>query len=333
MTTAVALGAVVLAACTSSVARSTMSFEASPAPTLDSRAINAAFVDETDNGARPQLVSFAKSAVDNHSGDPSTGSEQDALLTSSRVPLPAGPAMESVMPEPLSADLGTADTSTADRPMMAEINGIIDNAGATLVAHAVVDQVVAHAEPGSDQIVVRLENPTDHGGPLVFQALTFPDSPQIEFGWIEVLLPVRPNNTTGWIRTADVDLSINPYRLEVDVDDFTLTVFRNNAPYLTTPVGIGRGQTPTPEGLFYLAELLRPSNPDGMYGPYAYGLSGFSEVLDSFAGGEGVIGIHGTNEPWAIGTDVSHGCIRVDNSVIEALATFLPLGTPVDIGA
>lgn len=213
------------------------------------------------------------------------------------------------------------------------VSGIIDYAGATLVAHARRDLVVAFAEPGSDQIVALFDNPTDHGGPLVFKALTSPKSTPVDLQWIEVLLPVRPNGTTGWVRTSDVDVSVNPYRIEIDVDDFTLTVFRNNAPYLTTPVGIGQGQTPTPEGSFYLAELVRTGDPDGIYGPYAYGLSGFSEVLDSFAGGEGVIGLHGTNEPWAVGTNVSHGCVRVDNSVIEALVTFLPLGTPVDIGA
>ncbi len=302
MTTGVAVGTVVLAACASSAAQS-MSFESAPAPSLESQAVDALPFDGADDGVEPRLVSEPAPSIGDKTVHGSAGAD-DAPLADARV-------------------------STA----MAEINGIIDNAGATLVAHALVDQLVAYAGPGSDQIVVRLDNPTDHGGPLVLQAMTSPGSTQLEFGWIEVLLPVRPNGTTAWIRTTDVDLSVNPYRIEVDVDDFNLTVFRNNAPYLTTPVGIGRGQTPTPEGSFYLAELLRPSNPDGIYGPYAYGLSGYSEVLDSFAGGEGVIGIHGTNEPWAIGTTVSHGCIRVDNTVIEALATFLPLGTPVDIGA
>jgi lipoprotein-anchoring transpeptidase ErfK/SrfK len=302
MTTVVAVGTVVLAACASSAAQS-MRFESTPAPSLESRAVDALPFNGNDDGVEPRLVSEPAPSIGDGAGHGSAGAD-DTLLVGTPV-------------------------STA----MAETNGIIEDAGATLVAHALVDRLVAHAGPGSDEIVVRLDNPTNHGGPLVLQAMTSPISTQIDFGWIEVLLPVRPNGTTGWIRTSDVDLSVNPYRIEVDVDDFTLTVFRNNAPYLTTPVGIGRGQTPTPEGSFYLAELLRPSNPEGIYGPYAYGLSGYSEVLNSFAGGEGVIGIHGTNEPWAIGTTVSHGCIRVDNTVIEALATFLPLGTPVDIGA
>jgi lipoprotein-anchoring transpeptidase ErfK/SrfK len=98
------------------------------------------------------------------------------------------------------------------------------------------------------------------------------------------------------------------------------------------PVGIGRrAVTPTPAGLYYITELLRQSDPTGPFGPYAFGLSGHSNVLHEFAGGNGQIGIHGTNEPWAIGTDVSHGCIRVRNEVIRRLAALLPLGTPVQI--
>jgi len=79
--------------------------------------------------------------------------------------------------------------------------------------------------------------------------------------------------------------------------------------------------------------LARYFDPTGPYGPYAYGLSGFSNVLDEFKGGDGVIGIHGTNEPGAIGTDVSHGCIRLRNEAILELVPVLPLGTPVHITA
>ena len=48
-----------------------------------------------------------------------------------------------------------------------------------------------------------------------------------------------------------------------------------------------------------------------------------------------MIGIHGTNEPETVGTDVSHGCIRLDNAAIERMVEEigLPLGTPVEIQA
>ena len=56
-------------------------------------------------------------------------------------------------------------------------------------------------------------------------------------------------------------------------------------------------------------------------------------MLTSFNGGTGVIGLHGTNDPSSIGGDVSSGCIRMQNDVIERLVNEigLPLGTPVEI--
>ncbi|GLS30748.1 L,D-transpeptidase catalytic domain [Mesorhizobium albiziae] len=39
--------------------------------------------------------------------------------------------------------------------------------------------------------------------------------------------------------------------------------------------------------------------------------------------------IHGTNEPWLIGTAVSNGCIRLTNEDIIDLYDRTPLDTPV----
>jgi len=77
---------------------------------------------------------------------------------------------------------------------------------------------------------------------------------------------------------------------------------------------------PTPHGTYYLVELLKQPDPYGLYGPYAFGLSAFSNVLFSFGGGPGEIGMYGTNNPSALGTDVSHGCIRISNDGITKLA-------------
>jgi lipoprotein-anchoring transpeptidase ErfK/SrfK len=78
---------------------------------------------------------------------------------------------------------------------------------------------------------------------------------------------------------------------------------------------------------------LRPPDPNGVYGPYAFGLSGFSEVFKSFAGGPGTLGLHGTNNPSGLGKDVSAGCIRMSNAGITKLAFALPVGTPVEVVA
>lgn len=217
---------------------------------------------------------------------------------------------------------------SAGRGRMIQGRAAVDpRATGTVVAHAVAAEIVAYRSPTTKALVVEsFENPTDRGGPLVFAGIGQPIN-----GWLEVLLPVRPNGTTGWIQVADVDLSVNPYRIEVDASAYRLTIFRYGREEMSTTVAIGNGATPTPLGDFFLIELLRPSDPGGVYGPFAYGLSGYSETLDSFNGGEGIIGIHGTNQPELLGQDVSHGCIRIANPTIAEMTEFLPLGTPVSI--
>jgi lipoprotein-anchoring transpeptidase ErfK/SrfK len=200
----------------------------------------------------------------------------------------------------------------------------------SVVAHAAVSQVVARAEPSEAAApVATLANPIRVGTPLVFLAV---DTEQATPGWLEVQLPVEPNGTTGWVRRDEVTLFANPYRIEVDRADHLLRVFHEGDLWVETAIAVGTGDTPTPVGEFYLLELLAPPDPSGPYGPYAFGLSGFSEVLDSFGGADtAIIGLHGTDDPDAIGTDVSFGCIRMANDVIEQLAAVVPLGTPVVI--
>lgn len=111
----------------------------------------------------------------------------------------------------------------------------------------------------------------------------------------------------------------------------TLRLLKRGKTAIEAPAGIGKGNTPTPGGRYYIAQLYEPPNPKGTYGPFAYQLSGFSEVLPNFNGGDAIIGIHGTNQPDLVGQDVSHGCIRVTNDVITKLADLVPLGTPVQI--
>jgi lipoprotein-anchoring transpeptidase ErfK/SrfK len=93
---------------------------------------------------------------------------------------------------------------------------------------------------------------------------------------------------------------------------------------------LGTKETPTPVGNFYLASLLKPPTPDTVYGAYAYGLSGYSPVIRKWRWG-GIIGLHGTNHPAAVGHYVSHGCIRMRNPAIKNLVRILPLGTPITI--
>lgn len=199
----------------------------------------------------------------------------------------------------------------------------------SLVATANGPSVIARVEPSADAAVLgQFANPVVSGAPLVFQVERSGTTASAD--WIEVKLPIRPNGTTGWIPRADVDLVDNPYRVEIDRSTYILRVFNRNEMFVETTIAIGNGDTPTPVGDFYLTELLAPPDPGGVYGPFAFGLSGFSETLANFGGAdEAIIGLHGTNDPSSLGNDVSHGCVRIANDVITELAETLPLGTPV----
>jgi lipoprotein-anchoring transpeptidase ErfK/SrfK len=198
-------------------------------------------------------------------------------------------------------------------------------AGDSVVARAKVPVVSVYRSPKAKRPFMRLSNPYRHGVPLTFLVK------ERRSGWERVYLPVRPNGSTGWVRDRQVDLSLTPYRIDVSLSAHTVTVWKGFRVIRRERAGVGRSIVPTPAGTYYLVELLRQPNPNGVYGPYAFGLSAFSNVLYSFGAGPGQIGLHGTNQPWSLGTNASHGCIRISNAGITRLARILPLGTPVRI--
>jgi lipoprotein-anchoring transpeptidase ErfK/SrfK len=152
--------------------------------------------------------------------------------------------------------------------------------------------------------------------------------------WLQVSLPVRPNGSKGWVKQSDFALTEHRYRIEVNLGGFNLKAFQGDEQIFDAPIGVAEEAYPTPGGKYYTTELLQPPNPKGSYGPYALGLSGHSDVLTTFEGGPGQLGIHGTDKPEGIGKKVSHGCIRLKNADIEKLVEIgMPLGTPVIINA
>lgn len=184
-----------------------------------------------------------------------------------------------------------------------------------------------YEQPGAAEPFTTIPNPTSYGAPLTFLVKDRTDLDE----WINVYLPIRPNGSSGYVRASDVTLSSHDWRIEVRLSEFNLKVFKGDELFLDAPIAIAKENTPTPGGLYYITELLQPPDPNGPYGTYAYGLSGFSDVLTSFNGGPGQLGIHGTNQPELIGTQVSSGCIRLRNEDIDRLAPELPLGVPVEI--
>ncbi len=195
----------------------------------------------------------------------------------------------------------------------------------SFVAQVRGPSIGVYRRPGAAPPRHVLANPNPDGAPLVFLLKARRGD------WLEVYLPTRPNLSRGWIRSADVTIVGDPYRVRVNLPWHRLAVWHGAGMILRVPIGVGRAVTPTPAGRYFITELLAQPDPYGEYGPYAFGLSAHSGVLHEFDGANGEIGIHGTDFPHGIGTDVSHGCIRLSNPDITRLAHLLPLGTPVTI--
>jgi lipoprotein-anchoring transpeptidase ErfK/SrfK len=152
--------------------------------------------------------------------------------------------------------------------------------------------------------------------------------------WVEVLLPIRPNGTRGWLPADVLALQTTTVRISIDISDRRLTLHRAGRRVLSVPVAVGASATPTPTGrLFAVAELIHTNQPGAFLGPIVLPLTGYSETLNEFAGGDGRLAIHGTSLPALIGSAVSHGCVRMTNAHIVRVAAAAGPGTPVSIRA
>ncbi len=194
-----------------------------------------------------------------------------------------------------------------------------------MVADAVVASVGLYNAPGDAEPADSLDNPTWEGLPGVYLV-------QQEWGdWLEVQIPMRPNESTAWIKKADVSIRQTQYRIVVNVSERRLIAYDGAKPFLDTQVAVGTGSTPTPTGNYFIDGTVQVEDPSGPFGAYQMSVAAFSEVHYSFGGGIGQIALHGTNNPALLGTPASNGCVRMTNDDITLLANSAPPGTPVQI--
>ncbi len=160
-------------------------------------------------------------------------------------------------------------------------------------------------------------------------------------------------------------LAANPHlvysRLEIHVDRsaFTLTLYAfkgaERKVLYETKVGLGSAEFPTPKGSYYVARIYddhplwippqdrwwawgqRPSR--SVYGGHMMPFFSKRTVLGSAPknGGTdmiepkvkmidyGMYRIHGTDSPWSVGSNQSHGCVRMLNKTVKALADNLKI--------
>jgi hypothetical protein len=152
-------------------------------------------------------------------------------------------------------------------------------------------------------------------------------------GWVEVMLPVRPNGSTGWVPVDEIHMYVVSGRIVVDLSERLLVYYVGEEERFRSPVAIGTPRNPTPTGSYFVTDTVSMSRTTGPWGPHALGLSARSDTITEFNGGDGIIGIHGTNRPGSIGQAASLGCVRLPNDMITLLHSLVPIGTPVEIRA
>ena len=189
-------------------------------------------------------------------------------------------------------------------------------------------ELTAYAWPNTLEPIRSIPAETILGTPTVLAVVDGPAD-----GWIHVMLPGRPNGATGWISAESVDLFASNGKIIVDLSERTLTYSVGDVEVITAAAGIGSLYNPTPTGSFFVTDNVTLADPNSAWGPHAFGISARSDVITEFNGGDGIIGIHGTNNPSSVGGNISLGCVRLANDIITDLHHRVPIGTLVEIRA
>ena len=155
--------------------------------------------------------------------------------------------------------------------------------------------------------------------------------------WVRVRLPSRPNTAAGWVNAERVRLVSSPWRISVSTRWRRLDVLRQGRLVRRFPVVVGAPPTPTPRGLFAVANVWKWHSADFL-GAWVLTVTAHSSVLRHFDGGDGRVALHGRGgasllDP--LGAAASHGCVRLANAAISWLVRVIGSGrlpgTPVAI--
>jgi lipoprotein-anchoring transpeptidase ErfK/SrfK len=171
--------------------------------------------------------------------------------------------------------------------------------------------------------------------PITGQRTTLPETGTLTGAngvrWLQVMLPGRPNSSTGWIAQSGTRTALTEWHIVINLGARRVTVYREGRVTRTFRAVVGKPSTPTPQGQFFVEEALQMS-PGEPGGPFALALSARSNALQEFEGGPGQIAMHGRdNLGGTLGAAESHGCVRLATAAIEWLSSRITAGIPVTI--
>ncbi len=107
--------------------------------------------------------------------------------------------------------------------------------------------------------------------------------------------------------------------IHIDIVRKSLTLYEGTKVLKTYAIATGTSDTPTPLGVWQINSRFSSK------------MSGFGTRFLGLNVPWGQYGIHGTNKPGSIGTNASHGCIRMHVKSAEELYRLVPNGTKVII--
>jgi lipoprotein-anchoring transpeptidase ErfK/SrfK len=149
-------------------------------------------------------------------------------------------------------------------------------------------------------------------------------------GWGRIELPYVWPRRDGWVRIDGLRSDTTHVRVVVDLSAHRLTLSKRGEVLFRAPVATGRATSPTPRGHYFVTDRVSFRG-GGVFGSFGFGLSGIQPRLPAGWTSGDQIAIHGTNEPWSIGTSASAGCLRASEATLARLKPLLRLGTPVTI--
>jgi len=123
----------------------------------------------------------------------------------------------------------------------------------------------------------------------------------------------------------------------IDRSTFRLRLFKKFRVIKRYGVAVGMPAYPTPSGLFSIQSKqvnptwTAPNSPwaGEMAGQQIAGGAPDNPLRARWMGVSGAVGIHGTGQPWSIGSRASHGCIRMTVPDVIDLFARVDVGTPV----
>lgn len=174
-----------------------------------------------------------------------------------------------------------------------------------------------------DGIPIAALPPTELGSP------TWVPVVEQQPGWARVLLPSRPDSSTGWVFTGHgggLTAAHDPNQLDVDITARKLVLRNGNRVVGSWTVAVGKPNAPTPPGRTFILASIKETVTH--FSPIILPLGTHSNTYDSYGGGPGTVALHGWPDQKALGTAASDGCVRVPPDALKILST-LPLGTLV----